>query len=255
MRMVSLQSGSNGNCIYVEADGVHLLFDAGISGRQAEQRLATHCRDIRDVDALVISHEHRDHSRCMGIYQRKYGMPIHVTRKTLAASRSRHDLGEITDLRPYSAGSSLHFGTVTVETIPTPHDGVDGVAFVVDDGRYRLGILTDLGHVFDELKTVMASLDAVLVESNYDPNMLAEGFYPEPLKRRIRGAGGHLSNVEAAELLRTSAGTRLKWVCLGHLSGDNNNPELVLNTHREMLGSRVPLFVAGRDAATDVMEL
>ena len=255
MKMVALQSGSNGNCIFVDADGIRLLFDAGISGKQAEHRLATHGRDIRDVDALVISHEHRDHSSCMGIYQRKFGMPVHVTKKTLAASQSRHDLGEITDLRPYTAGSSLHFGTVTVETIPTPHDGADGVAFVVDDGRHRLGILTDLGHVFDGLKTVIASLDAVLVESNYDSAMLAEGFYPEPLKQRIRGNGGHLSNVEAAELLRTSAGTRLKWGCLGHLSGDNNNPELALNTHREMLGNRVPLFVAGREAATDVLEL
>ena len=99
MRMVSLQSGSNGNCIYVEADGVRLLFDAGISGRQAEQRLAAHGRDIRDVDALVISHEHRDHSRCMGIYQRKFGMPVHVTRKTIAATRARHELGEINELR------------------------------------------------------------------------------------------------------------------------------------------------------------
>jgi len=169
--------------------------------------------------------------------------------------RSRHDVGEIKDLRPYAAGSSLHFGTVTVETIRTPHDGVDGVAFVVDDGRHRLGILTDLGHVFDGLKTVIASLDAVLVESNYDPNLLAEGFYPEPLKRRIRGSGGHLSNVEAAELLRTSAGMRLNWACLGHLSEENNNPELALNTHREMLGDRFPLFVAGRDAATDVLEV
>lgn len=252
--MVSLQSGSNGNCIYVEADGVRLLFDAGISGRQAELRLAAHGRDIRDVDALVISHEHGDHSRCMGIYQRKYGIPVHVTRKTLAASRSRGQLGEIADLRFYEAGATLQFGTVTVETIPTPHDGVDGVAFVVDDGRHRLGILTDLGHVFDELTDAIPSIDAVLVESNYDPVMLDEGFYPQSLKRRIRGTGGHLSNVEAAELLRTS-GARLQWACLGHLSGDNNTPKLALRTHREMLGNRVPLFVAGREAATDVLEI
>ena len=255
MKMVALQSGSNGNCIYVEADGVRLLFDAGISGRQAEQRLAAHGRDIRDVDALVISHEHRDHSRRMGIYQRKYGIPVHVTRKTLAASRFRVDVGGISDLRHYTAGASLQFGTVTVETIPTPHDAVDGVAFVVDDGRHRLGILTDLGHAFDGLDAVIASLDAVLVESNYDPAILDESFYPEPLKRRIRGNGGHLSNIEAAELLRTSAGTRLQWVCLGHLSEENNNPELALRTHREMLGNRVPLFVAGRYAATDVIEV
>ena len=255
MKMVALQSGSNGNCIYVEADGVRLLFDAGISGRQAELRLAAHGRDIRDVDALVISHEHCDHARCMGVYQRKYGIPVHVTRQTLAASRSRHNLGEFSDLQHYKAGSSLRFGTVTVETIPTPHDGVDGVAFVVDDGRHRLGILTDLGHVFDGLITVMASLDAVLVESYYDPHMLAEGFYPEPLKQRIRGAGGHLSNVEAAELLRNSMGPRLNCVCLGHLSEANNNPELALQTHREILGNRVPLFIAGRYRATDMLEV
>ncbi|MEO1995616.1 MAG: MBL fold metallo-hydrolase, partial [Planctomycetaceae bacterium] len=151
MKMVALQSGSNGNCIYVEADGVRLLFDAGISGKQAEDRLAARGRDIRKVDALLISHEHRDHSRCMGTYQRKYGIPIHVTRKTLAATQERQDLGEIKDIRHYSSGTSLQFGAVTVETIPTPHDGVDGVAFVVDDGRHRLGILTDLGHKFGEL--------------------------------------------------------------------------------------------------------
>jgi glyoxylase-like metal-dependent hydrolase (beta-lactamase superfamily II) len=104
MKMVALQSGSNGNCIYVEADGVRLLFDAGISGRQAELRLATHGRDIRDVDALVISHDHSDHARCMGIYQRKYGLPVHVTRRTFAASRARHDLGKIPDVRLYTVG-------------------------------------------------------------------------------------------------------------------------------------------------------
>ena len=109
--------------------------------------------------------------------------------------------------------------------------------------------------MFDGLDTVIASLDAVLVESNYDPAMLTEGYYPESLKHRIRGAGGHLSNVEAADLLRTSAGTRLQWACLGHLSGDNNSPELALRIHREMLGNRVPVFIAGRHAATDVLEL
>ena len=254
MDMIALQSGSNGNCIYVEADGVRLLFDAGISGRQAEQRLAAHGRDIRDVDALVISHDHRDHASCLGIYQRKYGFPVHVTRKTLVICRSKHNLGQVQDVRHYTAGASLKFGTVTVETIPTPHDGVDGVAFVVDDGRRRLGILTDLGHVFAALHDVITSLDAVLLESNYDPDMLAEGWYPEPLKRRIQGRRGHLANSEAAQLLRTSASPRLQWVFLGHLSEENNHPALALRAHREILGDQMPLFLASRDAATDVLE-
>jgi phosphoribosyl 1,2-cyclic phosphodiesterase len=255
MKMVALQSGSNGNCIYVEVDSVRLLFDAGISGKRAEDRLAAHGRDIRDVDALLISHEHRDHSRCMGTYQRKYGIPIHVTRKTLDAAQERQELGKIPHIRHFKSGTSLQFGAVTVETIPTPHDGVDGVAFVVDDGRHRLGILTDLGHKFSGLDAVMASLDGVLVESNYDPAMLDSSPYPEFLKQRIRGDGGHLSNIEAAELLRDSAGPGLRWACLGHLSAENNEPELALRTHRDILGNRVPLHVAGRQAATDVIEL
>jgi phosphoribosyl 1,2-cyclic phosphodiesterase len=144
---------------------------------------------------------------------------------------------------------------VSVETIPTPHDGVDGVAFVVDDGQSRVGILTDLGHVFDDLPAAVGSLDGVLLESNYDPQMLAEGRYPAFLKQRIRGPGGHLSNIEAAELVGRSGGSRLRWACLGHLSEDNNRPELAVHTWREVLGPRLPLHVAGRHAATEVLEV
>jgi len=255
MKVISLQSGSNGNCIYVEADGVRLLFDAGISGRQAQLRLSAHGRDISEIDALLISHDHRDHSRCMGIYQRKFGLPVHVTKKTLAATRSKVDLGELKDIRHYQAGSKQQFGNVCVETIPTPHDGADGVVFVVDDGRRRLGILTDLGHVFDGLKEVVSSLDAVVIESNYDPEMLADGFYPEPLKQRIRSPGGHLSNIESARLLNVAANRRLRWACLAHLSEENNSPNLALHTHRKILGNRLPLFVAGRHEATDILEV
>ena len=126
MEVVSLQSGSNGNCIYVESNGVRLLFDAGISGRQAELRLAAHNRDITEVDALLISHDHRDHSRCMGIYQRKFGIPVHVTKKTLATVQAKDDLGRLDDISHYDVGSTIRFGEVSVETISTPHDATDG---------------------------------------------------------------------------------------------------------------------------------
>jgi phosphoribosyl 1,2-cyclic phosphodiesterase len=254
MHVISLQSGSNGNCIYVEADGRKLLFDAGISGSRAQQRLARHGRDVADVDALLISHDHVDHSRSMGIFHRKFGLPIYVTAKTYRAA-SRYGLGKIDDPNHFTSGETLHFGTVTVETIATPHDGADGVAFVVDDGRRRLGILTDLGHVFDELESIVRSLDAVLLESNYDPDMLANGPYPDFLKQRIEGPGGHLSNVEAADVLRSNASGRLKWVCLAHLSADNNTPALALKTHRRILGKHLPLLVATRQEATEVLDV
>jgi phosphoribosyl 1,2-cyclic phosphodiesterase len=255
MQLISLQSGSNGNCIYVEADGVRLLFDAGISGCQAEQRLASHGRDMAAVHGVLISHDHRDHTRAMGIYQRKYGLPIYVTPKTLTAARAACRLGRIDDVRTFQAGATLHFGPVHVETVRTPHDGVDGVGFVVDDGRRRLGILTDLGHVFDGLPTIIRSLDAVLIESNYDPVMLAQGPYPDFLKRRIRGPHGHLSNFESAELLASAAGGRLRWACLAHLSEQNNRPELAVRTHRQVLGDDLRLYVASRYQVGSVLEV
>ena len=254
MKVISLQSGSNGNCIYVEANGITLLFDAGISGSQAQGRLAQHDRDVASVDAVLISHDHVDHSRSMGILNRKFGLPIYATAETYGAA-SRYKLGEINDLRYFAAGERLQFGKVTVETIPTPHDAEDGVVFVVDDGKHRLGILTDLGHVFTGLADVIASLDAVLLESNYDADMLANGSYPQRLKQRIAGPAGHISNHDAAELLSAAASKRMQWACLGHLSQDNNTPTLALETHRKVLGDRLPLFVATRYEVSGVMEI
>jgi phosphoribosyl 1,2-cyclic phosphodiesterase len=243
--MISLQSGSAGNCIFVETNGVRLVFDAGISGRQFSQRLDRHGYDPNCVDALLISHNHHDHMRCMGVFHRKFGCPVFLSQGTWSAVSGRN-IGRIDRIELFESGSTLTFGEVQVHTIRTPHDGVDGVAFVVDDGRHRLGILTDLGHAFDGLEGLLETLDAVLLESNYDPELLAAGPYPDPLKQRIRGAGGHLSNRESAELLAKAADGRLRWACLGHLSEQNNTPILALKTHREVLGSRLPLLVADR---------
>src|SRR5690606_35401006 len=128
--------------------------------------------------------------------------------------RHRCRLGKMGEIRFFRAGETVELDSLRIETVPTPHDGVDGVGVVVDDGARRLGILTDLGHVFPGLAEVVASLDAVFLESNYDPQMLDEGAYPLFLKERIRGSGGHLSNQEAAVLLRDAAQGRLRWACL-----------------------------------------
>ena len=254
MKVIAVQSGSNGNCIYVQSGDVSLVFDAGLPGRHAHQRLARHGVDITAAAGLLISHDHSDHVRCAGVFHRMFHLPLHMTARTWEASQ-RHALGPIDDVRPFEAGSSIRFAGLTVETIPTPHDAADGVAFVVDDGRRRVGILTDLGHVFAGLANVIASLDAVVLESNYDPAMLDGGSYPEFLKQRIRGPRGHISNIEAAELLRRSAGPRLKWACLAHLSQDNNHPYLALQTHRDVLGDTLPLHLASRYEATGVLEV
>jgi len=252
MKIIVLQSGSNGNAVYVESNGIRLLLDAGISGIQAQTRLAAFGREIGDVDGVIISHDHSDHTRCLGVYQRKFRLPIYVTERTLGAAGRRSQLGRLDDIRPFASGETLHFDRLAVQTVPTPHDGVDGVAFVIDDGTDRVGVLTDLGYPFDGLDEIVGSLDGLLLESNYDSQLLEDGSYPEFLKRRIRGPGGHLSNDEAARLLASAP--KLRWVCLGHLSEDNNRPHLALAATQAVLGERVAVGVASRYESTGIFE-
>ena len=254
----SLQSGSNGNSIYVETSDGRLLFDAGISGRQAQLRMLSHKRDIKKVQALIISHDHNDHIRCAGIYQRKFNLPIYVTKQTLDAavrpdSAATDGLGKLSDVRYFEAGQTLGFGRTKVHTVPTAHDGADGVAFVVEKGRKRLGIFTDLGHVFAELPQWLNSVDAAYLESNYDPQLLQTGDYPIWLKRRIAGKGGHLSNPEAAELARRCS-SRLKILALAHLSEHNNTPELALKLAQTQAEGKYEVTLAGRYGPGPVIE-
>ena len=261
MKVISLQSGSNGNSFYVEAEDVTLLFDAGITGKQAELRLAKHGRNIHDCRGLFISHDHSDHTKCMGVFHRKFDLPLFITRKTLDAVTRNRKVGELSDVQYFSPGDVRTFETasgktVSVHTVATPHDSAEGVAFVVEHDDKRVGILTDLGHVFPELKELLLSLDAVVIESNYDEEMLDNGPYPEQLKQRIRGSGGHISNYESADLIsRASLFRRLKWACLCHLSDENNEPYLAVKTHRRIVGPSVEIHVASRDSVSDIMEV
>jgi phosphoribosyl 1,2-cyclic phosphodiesterase len=252
MLTFSLNSGSNGNSIFVEACGTRLLFDAGISGKSAEGRLRVHGRNIRDIDALIISHEHTDHIRCAGVYHRRYQLPVHLTHATHEAGAAK--VGPISDIRFFEAGDTLRFGGVSVHTYSTPHDAADAVAFVVEAKGRKLGILTDLGHVFDDLTGVVESLDAVYLESNYDEDMLEKGPYPNHLKERIRGDAGHISNLEAADLV-AGKGRRLQWLALAHLSAENNCPDLARSTHEKTHGQDLPLYIASRTRVSPMLQI
>jgi phosphoribosyl 1,2-cyclic phosphodiesterase len=245
MRCFSVSSGSNGNCICVESDHVRLLFDAGISGKQTADRLARRGRDIRRVDAVIISHDHSDHVRCSGILARKFGLPVYMTARTHEAAERYSPLGTFGDLRFFDPSKPLVFGDLTVHCLPTPHDAAEPLAFVVTDGQSRLGVLTDLGNVFGGLTELMAGLDGAFLESNYDPDMLRNGPYPAFLKARIVGEHGHISNFEAAELVARQ-GERLQWVALPHLSEQNNTPDLAYRTHCQIAGRRRPVHVSPR---------
>jgi phosphoribosyl 1,2-cyclic phosphodiesterase len=249
--VIPLQSGSAGNCVYVEAGGARLLFDAGISAARAQERLRVHGRDLAEIDAVIISHDHSDHVGAVGVLARR-GLPVHLTAATRGAALTA--LGEATPWREFRSGEAIRVGGATIETISTPHDAADGSVFVVDDGAHRLGILTDFGHVFAWLPAIVETLDAVYLESNYDDALLRDGPYPPTLKRRIAGPGGHISNLESADLI-ANHGRKLRWACLAHLSESNNHPTIALATHRRRYGDALPLSVASRGEASAPMTL
>lgn len=249
----SIQSGSNGNCVHVEAGETRLLFDAGVTGKRTIERMAEHGRCPQDADALFISHEHSDHIRYAGVFHRMFDLPIYITSKTFQANS--WSLGKLGDVRHFDAGGSVEVGSVVVHTIPTPHDAADTVSFIVEFNGRRLGIFTDLGHPFPLLAELLQSVDAAYLESNYDVEMLESGSYPEQLKSRIKGRGGHLSNDESAELVRRSAHRRLKWIALSHLSAQNNTHAMALETHRTTVGRDLPFHLASRYGVSPVLEV
>jgi len=253
IRTVALASGSNGNSIHVETPDACLLFDAGLSGKRLLKRAGQRGVDLSRVTALLISHNHTDHVGGAGVMHRRYGLPLFATRGTWAASR--HRAGKVTGVTTFRAGETIVFGGTKVHTILTPHDGREGVVFVVEHGDVRLGILTDLGHCFAELEDTLPTLDAAYLEANYDQEMLEFGHYPEHLKDRIAGPGGHLSNEECAELALRAGGHRLKHLILSHLSGENNTLPAAEQATREVRDSGVRVDVAGRHGPSDVFEV
>jgi phosphoribosyl 1,2-cyclic phosphodiesterase len=235
-----------------------LLIDAGITAARVVERLDFIGVDISTIQGVVISHAHTDHIRGSGVLHRKYKLPIWLSKGTYKQATALPSLvkkmGRLTEPNLFEAGEGVCFGSLRVETSPTPHDALDAVCFAIDNGSTRLGIMTDLGCRFLGLGAVIESLDGVLLESNYDEKMLENGPYPEELKQRIRSDSGHLSNTESADLLRRH-GKRLRWACLGHLSENNNTPEKTLETHRQTAGTNLPLFVASRYGCTQTPDI
>jgi phosphoribosyl 1,2-cyclic phosphodiesterase len=257
MEVISLQSGSSGNCIFVRSGDTRLLFDAGISGNVAQSRLAECGHDIRDCNALVLSHEHSDHISGVGVIHRKFGVPVYANLRTWNATRAKPMTGCMGSPNYFISGRTFQIGSLRIETLRTPHDAIDSVCFVIEEvgSGQRFGLFTDLGHVFSELQQAIQTLDAVLIESNYDETMLQSGPYPQRLKNRISGMRGHLSNTEAAELLDACDSSQLQWACLGHLSGENNSPEIALATHQQQYGDRFRLFCAHRHSALQLPQI
>ncbi|MFH0911444.1 MAG: MBL fold metallo-hydrolase [Planctomycetota bacterium] len=251
LRFATLASGSSGNVIYCETVDGAILIDAGISAVEVDRRLRQVGGDIGRIEGMILTHMHIDHVRSAGTLSRRHGIPLFMTHGTHRACAAYFH--QVSGLRLFEPGSLLCLGGFHIQCVLTPHDAPESVALVLQRGATRLGLFTDLGHCFEGIGEIVSTLDAILIESNYDPGMLRRGGYPETLKARILGPRGHLSNEEAAALIRDHAAPRLQAILLGHLSENNNVPDLALDCFRRVAGDflkahRPILAVAPRHA-------
>lgn len=234
MEMLSIASGSSGNCIYVGDSSTHLLIDAGISGKRIESGLNGIGLKTSDIQGVFITHEHSDHIQGLGVIARRYGIPIYATCGTIRAVRSCSSIGKIDDSLFYEIKPDEFFeiGSMSMKPIRVSHDAADPVAYRFTDGKNNGAVMTDLGIFDDYIVDNLRDLDMLLIEANHDIKMLETGSYTYALKQRILGKHGHLSNENSGRLLSKVLHDNMKKVLLGHLSNENNYPPLAYETVR-----------------------
>ena len=203
MDLCSIASGSSGNCIYAGTEDYHLLIDAGISGKKIENGLNSIGLKTAEMDGILITHEHSDHIGGLGVVARKYGIPMYGTKETIEAILHTSSVGKIDEslFHPILPDQAFEIGDITVKPFSIPHDAANPVAYVMEHENKKVAVATDLGKYDDYIVDKLQGLDVLLLEANHDVRMLQAGSYPYPLKRRILGELGHLSNEVSGQLL------------------------------------------------------
>lgn len=230
-----LASGSSGNAIYVESDTTKLLVDCGLTGKKTDELLKQIDRKAEDLDAILVSHEHSDHIKGVGIMARKYDLDIYANEKTWQAMTPK--LGKLKTEQKYLFGTeeSKTIGNIDILSFGVSHDAIDPQFYMFQKNNKQFVILTDTGYVNDRMRGMLRNADAYLMESNHDVSMLRMGKYPWSLKQRILSDKGHLSNEDGALALTDMIGDKTKRVYLGHLSKENNMKAIAHETVKEVL--------------------
>lgn len=232
MRFASLGSGSRGNATLIESGSTCVLLDCGFSVRETERRLARLDRTASDIDAVVVTHEHSDHISGVAALSRRFDLPVWATLGTA----TRGALRELAKLRIFTAHESFAIGDIEVAPYPVPHDAREPCQFTFDNGAQRLGVLTDTGCITAHIVEQLTDCAALMLECNHDEEMLRASRYPQPLKERIAGRFGHLSNGQSAQLLEAVNTRSLQHLVAVHLSEQNNKPELARSALSDTLG-------------------
>lgn len=230
LEFCNLYSGSSGNCLFVRTKYTKVLVDCGTSHKKVCEGLKMIGESIDDIDAILITHEHSDHVQSLGLTSEKYDIPVYANKETWAAMPKQESRVSTKNKKIFENDSDFLLEDINIHAFSTPHDAANPCGFTLHNGTKKISIATDLGHVNDHILHNLENSSFILLESNYDPEILKTSRYPFPLKRRIAGPNGHLSNSNAGELISSLIKKDLKHVVLGHLSKENNFPELAYQT-------------------------
>ena len=224
VRFASLGSGSKGNGTVIDDGETCILIDLGFTVKEAVRRLGRLSLAPEDIDAILVTHEHADHCHGVAAFARKFKTPVYLTHGTYRPK----DMGELPSLNRFNCHEAFSLGTLSVAPVTVPHDAKEPCQYVITVGGVSVGVLTDLGHITPHVRQCYQECDALLLECNHDIEMLNNGPYPWPLKKRVGGEYGHLNNQQAGELLTSVNLDRLQTLVISHVSEQNNQPDLAL---------------------------
>lgn len=233
LRFISFGSGSCGNCYYIYTEKCGILIDVGVGIRKLKKYFSDYGLSMKDVRYILVTHDHADHVKSVGSFSNSYNIPVYATEEVHKGIKKNYCVRKKIDegnIRIIKKGEDLQLDDFMATAFYVPHDSSDNVGFRIRCEGVTFCLMTDVGHVTEEMSRVISEADYLVIEANHDEEMLRTGPYPEYLKKRVAGDNGHLSNRQCALSLMGNAGYRLNHVWLCHLSQENNHPELARKT-------------------------
>ena len=230
LKFCSLYSGSSGNSLYVQSDNTKILIDAGVSGKKVIEALESINVFPEEIDAILVTHEHIDHIKSVGTLSKKFNIPVFANTGTWDAMPAEQAKISSNNQYKFKTSEDFEIGDLRIHSFKTPHDASESCGFSISNSNNKLSIATDLGHITKEIMNSIEDSSFLMIEANYEPEVLKACSYPYNLKTRISGPNGHLSNYDAGDVIKTLMHSGLKNVMLGHLSKESNFPDLAYRT-------------------------
>ena len=259
-KFCNLYSGSSGNCSFVGTDNINILIDCGESQKKILTALESIGTNINQINAIVVTHEHSDHVKTLGAISKKYNIPVYANEKTFNNMPEQTELIKEENRKIFNTDDHFEIGDLQIHPFHIPHDAAEPCGYNIYNENNKISIATDIGHMDNSILKKLEESKFLLLESNYEPEILKYAKYPYYLKRRIAGPNGHLSNQEASDTIVKLLSTGVNNIMLGHLSKETNFPELAYKTVMDeiinnKINNNLTLNVASRIKPSDIINI